>query len=149
MDLAKAACRNLSPHYFEDAAWRDYALKVCDGCPVRLECLEYVHPAVNEYDGVVGGYVWENGQPRYIAGRSDQILLKYWTKYRTGKHYNKFDDVKLDRFMDGHYSWRDMTIEERKEVALRMASKGKTLDAIQELTHLRWQTIKDITRMSA
>lgn len=54
--MLRAKCRGISPTEFfpSDGVGVEVAQKICDGCPVRLECLEYALENRIEH-GVWGG----------------------------------------------------------------------------------------------
>jgi WhiB family redox-sensing transcriptional regulator len=54
--MLRAKCRGVSPTEFfpSDGSGVERAMRVCDGCPVRVECLEYALEHRIEH-GVWGG----------------------------------------------------------------------------------------------
>lgn len=77
------ACEGADPLLFEFDLFYDQAMQICETCPVRAWCLRQVDPARHTYyEGVAGGYPWQNGYPnlRYTQGKSetlDPILSSY------------------------------------------------------------------------
>ena len=73
--MAKANCLGVDPDVFDvnwlPAAWE--ALAICSRCDVREECLAYVDPSRNYYDGVVGGIVWRGGKRVRLDGRVQNV----------------------------------------------------------------------------
>ena len=59
--MHEAACKGQNPDWFHPPADRgylaNYALKLCDQCPVKTPCLEYAlqFPAYEDISGVYGG----------------------------------------------------------------------------------------------
>lgn len=150
MSLEEALCAQpgMNPAWWDYEEFELEALKVCDACPIRLECLKWVDPANSYFDGVAGGYSWQNGKPKYFPGREDKTLLEYWSKAEMlGKSQEIFDEVKMRRYMDGHITWKQMSMEERREACRRMLQAGVDKNRIYHLTHLRYQTIMQIERI--
>lgn len=73
--LEYAACVGADPRLF-DEHWfpKAYeALAYCAECPVRLQCIDYLEPAKNEFTGVCGGLVWRRGR-RVRANHKQQVI---------------------------------------------------------------------------
>ena len=60
------------------------ALIVCNTCPVRRECIQYMQPDKNFYDGVVGGFLWKDGKRVDVDG---QELLPPFDRKECGTPY--------------------------------------------------------------
>jgi hypothetical protein len=60
------------------------AIKVCNGCSVRRECLEVISPYQSFFDGVAGGFLWKDGRRVNIEG---QILLEPEPRTECGSPY--------------------------------------------------------------
>lgn len=154
MDLSKASCAQEGMYavWWDMPEFEKQALKICDGCPVKLDCLKWVDPANSFYDGVAGGYVWGKGRPKFMEGREDKTLLAYMVSIQKEVEPNRelIDLVKVKRFIDGQITaWSKLTVGERKEAARQMLLLGTPMKQVYELTHLRWETIKLIKDMVA
>lgn len=66
-----AACRPVDPAVF--FSWsKDYAKRVCAGCPVRIDCLATALSLPSNPDGVWGGTSkWERTRMRNQSGLAD------------------------------------------------------------------------------
>ena len=59
--IRNASCAGLRP-VCDDPIYPEYALTLCETCPVKRTCLDVVDPAYSFFDGVAGGLVWLEGR---------------------------------------------------------------------------------------
>lgn len=60
------------------------AIIICNTCPVRRQCIEFMAPHKNAYDGVVGGFLWKDGARIDVEG---QELLEAYARKECGTPY--------------------------------------------------------------
>jgi hypothetical protein len=89
LELAK--CKSAEPDLFENEWLFDIGLVVCNDCPVRSWCLNWVDPKRNFYDGIVGGHIWRSGQPVKDprTNQQDPVLLTYLKTNQTKRSETK------------------------------------------------------------
>lgn len=149
----QAACIGSDPRIFDLAQHFPDALDTCAGCNVRLWCMQWVNPAENFYDGVVGGHVWSNGRPvRNATTETDLPLAAYLSQLQhrieTVPHY-RFDNqpadpAVVDGFLNGEIPWHLLTYEERRTAATELLKQGVNTTEAMKRCHLNHRTIRAI-----
>lgn len=83
-------CKPEQAHLFDYEIYYSAALAICETCPVKDWCLQVVDPALNFYDGVVGGVAWKEGKPlaRWTNITRDGTLISYLAQRRLLKKLN-------------------------------------------------------------
>lgn len=74
--MRKARCHGGNSYLFDNSIIRgkaglpptvtrdgECAIRTCMLCTVRVECLEYANRFMPDYDGIVAGIVWVDGEP--------------------------------------------------------------------------------------
>lgn len=148
-----ANCIGQDPRLFDLPAHFPDALYTCEPCTARLWCLQWVNPASNHYDGVVGGHVWSNGRPvKSATTNSDPVLRKYLTtvhhKVETVAKY-RHDAAPPDLevvagFIAGSIAWHILTNEERRIAATELLNAGHSTRHVAERCHLSGRTVAAI-----
>lgn len=84
------ACKPDDAELFDNEFTYGMALAICQDCPVKDWCLDWVDPARSYYDGVVGGVAWADGRPmpRYSPIRKQTHLIAYLTRANQLKKLN-------------------------------------------------------------
>jgi hypothetical protein len=144
---AEPNCANADPIMFDDKLFYGMALAYCETCPVRAWCLSWVDPARNWYDGVVGGHVWQNGepQPQYKRTGNDTVLQVYLARSAPRSRNKDLDHVAIREFIVGRMPWNRLSKAERAEAARTMARMGGySRELAADLTHLPSNVIDDI-----
>jgi hypothetical protein len=65
------------------------AIRICNSCSVRRECIEVISPYQNYYDGVAGGFLWRDGKRINVEGQEllePQLRTECGTPYGYEKH---------------------------------------------------------------
>lgn len=142
---APPKCEGTDPAMFDEQIFYDYVLTICDECPVRLWCLQWVDPAKNFYDGVVGGHAWADGKPlpQYRSGR-DPILQTYLGQRRLLHKITTIDQVAIEAFLVGKLAWNRLTKAERIEAVRIMHRQQTPVELAADLTHLPLDQVQSI-----
>jgi hypothetical protein len=83
-------CKPEDAELFDNDLTYGMALGICKDCPIRDYCLDWVDPARNYYDGVVGGVAWHDGKPlnRWTNINRDGTLVSYLARRNLLKKLN-------------------------------------------------------------
>lgn len=79
-DITAAVCRELPPGLFDVTSPIDTrpGLETCATCTVKVECLRAVDPWRSYYDGIAGGYVWQDGRVREWSVKENDTIAAYY-----------------------------------------------------------------------
>ena len=133
----EAACREASPILFdqiEHNALATEALKLCESCPVSIQCFAIVDPHNSYFDGVAAGLIWRNG--RSITAPS----------IHPTKPEDDHDWVAIDRLIEGHIDWKVVRLVDRRKAALIMFERGYKQEQILNTIHTSGKSYQKILR---
>ena len=134
---AEAACKNANPILFDQVEHNglaDEALKLCESCPVSIQCFAIVDPHNSYFDGVCAGLVWRNG--RSIVAPS----------IHPTKPDDKHDYIAIDRLIRGEIKWQEVSLVDRRKAALMMYENGAMQQTILDITHFGHISLKKLIK---
>lgn len=141
---AKPSCEGWEPELFDQTAYNKTALglSVCSTCPVRAWCLDHMDPANNDYDGIVGGYVWKHGLV-LNGDTTDRTLTDYLDGHADRNPPNKVDELAVELFLAGQLEWTKLNSADRVAAAIHLyTTTNLSRHQIMEKCHLSGATFQ-------